>query len=122
MAGYANNYIASVPFRQDDLRLEGRIDDRFNDRTGMYLTYAYGNAFANQNSVLGLIGTSLDSHLRDDHASIGVTHDFGNSTTTDLRFTYSRYNDRIYPNSANLSASAVGISYANGTPISGGLP
>lgn len=120
--GYTNNYLSSVPFRQDDLRLEGRIDDRFNDHTGMYLTYAYGNAFVNQNSVLGLIGTSLDSHLLNDHASIGVNHDFGSSTTTDLRFTYSRYNDRIYPNSGSLSAAAVGISYANGTPISGPLP
>ncbi len=120
--GYTNNYLAAEPYRNDDLRFEGRIDDRFNDRTGMYLTYGYGNAFAAQNSVLGLIGTSLDSHLRDDHASIGVTHSFGASTTTDLRFTYSRYNDSIYPSSANLPAAAVGISYANGAAITGGLP
>jgi hypothetical protein len=120
--GYTNNYLAQVPYRDDDLRFEGRIDDRFNDRTGMYLTYAYGNSFMNQNSVLPVIGTSLDSRLRNDHASIGVTHTFGAGTTTDLRFTYSRYDNRIYPTAGMLPAAAVGFNYANGSPISGGLP
>ncbi len=120
--GITNNYLTSVPFRNDNLRFEGRIDDRFNDRTGMYLSYSYGNGFASQNSVLPIIGTSLDSHLRDDHASIGITHSFGSSTTTDLRFSYSRYNDNIYPTGTYLSAAAAGFTYSNGSPISGPIP
>jgi hypothetical protein len=111
-----------VPYRDDDLRFDGRIDDRFNDRTGMYLSYSYGNSFMNQDSILGLIGTSLDSHLVDNHASIGATHDFGNSLTTDLRLAYSRYNDLIYPSSNYLSAGGAGFAYTNGAPISGALP
>jgi hypothetical protein len=120
--GYTNNYLAQVPYRNDDLRFEGRIDDRFNDKTGMYLSYAYGNSFMNENSILPVIGQSLDSRLRNDHASIGVTHTFGDSTSMDLRLSYSRYNDRIYPTNATLPAAALGFSYSNGSPISGGLP
>jgi len=120
--GYINNYLSSVPFRNDDLRFSGRIDDRFNDRTGMYIRYSYGNAYANQNSVFGPIGNGGQARLRNDVASIGMTHSFGATTTTDLRLTYTRWNNRIYSSNANLPASAVGINYANGSPISGGIP
>jgi hypothetical protein len=120
--GYTNNYLYSTPFRNDDLRFEGRIDDRFNDRTGMYIRYFYGNAYANQDSFLGVIGNGAQARLRNDSASIGLNHSFGASTTTDLRFTYNRWNNRIYASGATLSGSAVGLSYANGNPISGALP
>jgi hypothetical protein len=119
--GYTDNYFASVPFRNDGLRFEGRIDDRFSDRTGMYIRYSYGNAFVNQNNVFGVIGNGGQAHLRNDSASIGVTHSIGATTTTDVRFTFNRWNNRIYAADASLPASAVGISYADGTPVSGNL-
>ena len=121
--GYIDNYFATTPFRNDDLRFEGRIDDRFNDRTAMYISYAYGNAYANQNSVFGVIGDSAQARLQNDSASIGVTHSIGASTTTDLRFTYNRWYNPIYNTSGILaSASAANISYNNGQPIAGTLP
>ncbi len=120
--GYTDNYFANVPFRNDDLRFEGRIDDRFNDRTGAYLNYSYGNAYVNQNSVLGMIGSGAQSRLRNDTASIGMTHSLSAATTTDLRLTFTRWNDRLYAAGGSLSAAAAGIAYANGSPISGGLP
>jgi len=119
--GYINNYLASVPFRNDNLRFEGRIDDRFNDRTGMYIRYSYGNAYANENSVFGVIGNGAQARLRNDMASIGFTHSMGATTTTDIRLTYDRWNNRIYNSGATLPAAAVGISYAGGTPVSGNL-
>ncbi len=119
--GYIDNYLTSVPYRNDNLRFEGRIDDRFNDRTGMYLRYSYGNAYVNQNSPYGVIGSGAQARLRNDNASLGVTHSLGASTTTDLRFTYNRWNNRIYNSDASLAAAAVGITYANGTPLSGNL-
>jgi hypothetical protein len=119
--GYIDNLITTTPFRNDNLRLEGRIDDRLNDRTGMYLSYAYGNAYANQNSVFGVIGNSAQAHLQNDAASIGVTHSFGATTTTDLRFTYNRWYNPIYGAGGILPAAAAGISYSNGQPISGSL-
>lgn len=120
--GVVNNYLSSTPFRNDDLRLEGRIDDRFTDRTGMFIRYFYGNAYANQDSFLGVIGNGEQSRLRNDSASIGVNHNFGASTTTDLRFTYNRWNDRIYPSSSSLYPGSAGIYYANGNPLLNGLP
>jgi len=120
--GYTDNYLANVPYRNDNLRFEGRIDDRFNDRTGMYISYSYGNAFVNQNDVFGPIGTSAQARLRNDVASVGLTHSFGATTTTDLRLSYNRWNNRIYNTGGLLSAGALGISYANGNPIAGNLP
>ncbi|HEY3841006.1 MAG TPA: TonB-dependent receptor [Bryobacteraceae bacterium] len=120
--GYIDNLITTTPFRNDDLRLEGRIDDRFNDRTGMYLSYAYGNAYANQGSPFGVIGNSAQARLRNDHASFGFTHSLGATTTTDVKFTYNRWYNPIYSDGGILSAAAAGISYANGQPISGTLP
>ena len=120
--GYVDNYLTNVPFRNDDLRFEGRIDDRFNDRTGMYLSYSYGNAYVTQNSAFGPLGQGAQAKLQNDVASIGVTHSFGATTTTDLRFTFDRWNNQIYGTNGILAASAAGISYANGAPISGTLP
>jgi hypothetical protein len=120
--GYVDNYFASTPFRNDDLRFEGRIDDRFNDRTGMYLSYSYGNAYANQDTVFGVIGNGAQSRVRNDVASIGANHSFGAATTTDLRLTYSRWDNRIYGEGGILAAAAAGISYSNGLPIAGTLP
>ena len=116
--GYVNNYLSSVPFRNDDLRFEGRIDDRFNDRTALYLNYSYGNAFVTQNSPLGVLGYNGQARLRNDVASIGVTHSFGPSTATELRVAYNRWNNRIYTAGSSLTGGMVGISYADGTPVS----
>lgn len=120
--GYVDNYLATTPYRNDDLRFEGRIDDRFSDRTGMYLSYSYGSAYVNQNTPFGPIGNGAQARLQNDVASIGMTHSFGATTTTDLRFTYDRWNNPIYGTAGILAASAAGFSYANGNPISGTLP
>jgi hypothetical protein len=119
--GFIDNYLTSVPYRNDNLRFEGRIDDRFNDRTGMYIRYSYGNAYANENSAFGVIGNGAQARLRNDMASIGFTHSLSTTTTTDVRLTFNRWNNRIYNADASLPGAAVGISYANGTPVPGGL-
>jgi len=118
--GLFDNYATNTPFRNHSNRADARIDQRFSDRTSMFLRYGFTNDGAYTSSPLGnIIGSGTRDRLLADNAAIDVTHQVTDNLLTDLRFGYNRYDQKL---GALGNASAI----TGGAPLIGinitGLP
>jgi hypothetical protein len=96
LPGLYNNYVSNTPFRNDDSKVDARIDQRFADRTSAFVRYGYSNDFAYQESPLGnIIGAGTRGRLVAQNAAIDLTHSFSPSLISDLRMGYNRYDQKV---------------------------
>jgi len=110
-AGFENNLFVNVPMRNDGNRGDFRLDHKMGDNTNLFLRWSYANFVTEEGSPLGILGGG-NGHLRNHNAMIGATHTFSSSTTTDLRFSYARYANRLN-SSAGVSPSSLGFTDPN---------
>jgi hypothetical protein len=129
LPGFADNYLANVPFRNHWNKADGRIDQHFSDRTSAFLRYGYTNNWAIQGSPLGdVIGAGSRDRLLAQNAIGDLAHEFSPAFITDFRFGYNRYSQKLFsaadqtalgglPGFSNFSNNLVGINIAGLSPI-----
>jgi hypothetical protein len=115
VSGVENNYYQNQNYYNDGNRLDVRLDDRFSDKSLLFLNYGLSYYDTRQSSILGPIDQAGgSSRLRGHNGLIGYTHAFGASTFTDVRAGFTRYSNPIYADASTYSGSAVGITGNNG--------
>jgi hypothetical protein len=130
LPGFANNLVSNQPFQTDYQRFDGRLDHRVGDHMNLFLRYGYSNDYQLLNSPLGpVIGDGTRDRVVAQNSSIGSIRDFGPHLTSELRFGYNRYDQKL-ASSANqdplgaalgLTGSFNGLGNLNipGVPIIG---
>ena len=107
--GFENNLLVNTPLRNDGHRGDVRLDHKAGDATNLFLRWSYANYNTEQSSPLGTLAGGT-AHLQNHNAMIGGTHSFSPATTADLRFSYTRWANKL--NSAlgtDLIASGLGF-------------
>jgi hypothetical protein len=96
LPGFNNNFISNVPFRNHGNKADGRIDHHFSDRTHALVRYGFTNYWAAESSpLLDVLGAGTRTRNLNHNAVLGLMHSFSPGVTTDLRFGYNRYDQRL---------------------------
>lgn len=96
LPGTFNNFQTNTPFRNNQEKADGRLDEHFNDRTSAFLRYGYTNDWAGQGSPYGSsLGIAATDRLIAQNAIGDVTHAFSGSLITDFRFGYNRWQQTL---------------------------
>jgi len=95
--GFSNNLVGSVPLLDDDHRMDGKIDHRFSERSTGFLRYGFTQASVDQGSLLGPVGSPLNSEFRGMNAVGSYTQIFTTNLLAEVRVGYDRYRNRITP-------------------------
>ncbi|HUB79779.1 MAG TPA: TonB-dependent receptor [Bryobacteraceae bacterium] len=96
LPGLVDNYASSLPFQNDYQKADARLDHRIGEHTNLFLGYGYSNDHALTESPIGpVIGSGTSDRLVAQNASIGATSDFGPHLTSELRFGYNRYDQKV---------------------------
>ena len=123
--GLVNNLAANVPYENDWHKADARIDAHFTENTHGFLRYGFSNLHSIDRSILGTIGASSASRLLNHEAVADIAHNFSSRLTTDFRFGYNRYRNRLRSGDAGLAAafglSALPSIQIDGMPAIGGL-
>ena len=114
--GLTNNLVGSVPLLDDNHRVDGKLDERFTEKTTGFLRFGYTDGSVNQGSLLGLAGSPLESGLRAMNAAGSLVQVFGTGVVGELRMGYDRYRNQISPwgNLYTLNGTIAG--FPNGVP------
>ncbi|WP_035957749.1 TonB-dependent receptor [Bryobacter aggregatus] len=116
--GFANNLIGGAGLREDQHRMDGKIDHRFSERSTGFLRYGFTQGDVNRGSQLGALGDAADAALRNHNAVISYTHSVTTNLAGELRLGYSRYRNAISPVnlSPNLAADLARFGFGGGLP------
>ncbi|MCU1335862.1 MAG: Cna domain protein [Bryobacterales bacterium] len=123
VAGFSNNLVGSVPLLDDDHRIDGKLDHRFSEKSTGFFRYGFTQASVNQGSLLGVVGSPLDSEFRGMNAVAGLTQVFTTNLLGEIRVGYDRYRNQIAP--WNSNSAGILSAFPNGVPtinISGFTP
>ena len=123
LPGFSNNLVGSVPLLDDDHRLDGKLDYRFSEKTTGFLRYGFTQASVDQGSLLGGVGSPLNSEFRGMNAVGSLTQIFTTDLLAEFRVGYDRYRNQIAP--WNLTGIPGLTGFPNGLPsinISGFSP
>jgi len=93
----ANNLVGSVPLLDDNHRMDGKIDHRFNERSTGFLRYGFTQASVNQGSILGVLGNPSEAAFRGMNGVASLTQIFNTNLLAEFRFGYDRYRNLITP-------------------------
>ena len=74
--GGSNNLVGSVRLLDDTHRLDGKLDHRFSEKSTGFLRYGFTESSVNQGSLLGPVGSPLDSEFRGMNAVGSITQIF----------------------------------------------
>ena len=117
LTGIENNYFTNQSVRNNGVRVDARLDQRFNDANLLFLRYGLSYYSTGEASALGAIGDAGGfSRLRAHDALAGFTHAFGATTFTDIRAGFTRYSNPIYAASSLGNAAAFGFAGSAGLP------
>jgi hypothetical protein len=126
--GFFNNYVSNVPYKNNDSKVDARLDQHFTDRTSAFVRWGYSNFWAYQDSPYGsVLGAGSSNRLLAQNALADVTHVFSPSLVTEVDFGYNRYDQKLntFGNQALLGDSLgvpltnnlIGINIAGLSPI-----
>ena len=123
LPGFSNNLVGAVPLLDDDHRLDGKLDHRFSEKSTGFLRYGFTQASVDQGSLLGAVGSPLNSEFRGMNAVGSLTQIFTTDVLAEFRVGYDRYRNLIAP----WNATGIGglSAFPNGLPsinISGFSP
>jgi len=117
LPGTSNNLVGSVPLLDDNHRVDGRIDERFSERTTGFLRYGFTQGSLNQGSLLGVLGNPVASEFRAMNAAASLSTVVLPSLMAEFRVGYDRYRNQLSPwgdfSSLNTLAS---VGFPNGLP------
>lgn len=123
--GLSNNLVGSVRLLDDTHRLDGKLDHRFSEKSTGFLRYGFTESSVNQGSLLGAVGSPLDSEFRGMNAVGSITQIFTTNLLAEFRVGYDRYRNRVTPwNDGSLGLTGLS-GFPNGLPsinISGFSP
>ena len=97
LAGSSNNLIGSTPLLDDNHRADGRIDQRFSERTTGFLRYGFTEGSLDQGSLLGALGNPVSSEFRAMTGSASITTVIRPSLVGEFRVGYDRYRNQLSP-------------------------
>uniref|UniRef100_Q022W3 Cna B domain protein n=1 Tax=Solibacter usitatus (strain Ellin6076) TaxID=234267 RepID=Q022W3_SOLUE len=95
--GFYNNLVGSVPLRDDNHRIDAKLDHRFSEKSTGFFRYGFTQDSVDQGSILGLAGSPLNAELRGINAVGSYTHVFSTNFLAEARFGYDRYRNQISP-------------------------
>src|SRR5262249_40059980 len=115
--GFADNFIAILPYANDWQKADGRLDAHFTDSTYGFLRYGFSNANATENSLFGQsLGLGSSARQVGQNAVIDVTHTFSPNLLGDARFAYNRFTLKQQPMGDETPiAAALGLTGAPNT-------
>ncbi len=123
LPGFANNLVGPVRLLDDDHRIDGKIDHRFSENSTGFLRYGFTEASVDQGSLLGAVGSPLESGFRGMNAVGSLSQIFTTSLVAEFRMGYDRYRNLITP--WNAPTAGLIPAFRNGLPsvnISGFSP
>jgi len=97
LAGNANNFVGTSMLREDQHRMDGKIDHRFSERSTGFFRYGFTHGSVDRASILGALGDGAQSGLRNHNAVASFTHSISNTLAAEFRVGYSRYRNEITP-------------------------
>jgi len=117
-SGFSNNLVGTTRSREDNHRVDGKVDYRFTDKTTGFLRYGYTPAYIERGSLLGLLGDAGSANMRNHSAVASVTQEFGVNLLAEFRFGYQRYRNRIAPlgDFSTLDQQLGQLGFTNGLP------
>ncbi|HEY3742222.1 MAG TPA: TonB-dependent receptor, partial [Bryobacteraceae bacterium] len=117
LPGTSNNLIGSVPLRDDNHRMDGRIDERFSEKTTGFIRYGFTEGSLDQGSLLGALGNPVSSEFRAMNGVASISVVALPSLVGEFRVGYDRYRNQLSPwgDFSSLSSLA-GLGFANGLP------
>jgi len=95
--GYYNNLVGSVPLLDDNHRIDAKLDHRFSEKSTGFFRYGFTQGSVDQGSLLGSVGSPLNSELRGMNAVGSYTHLFSTNFMAELRMGYGRYRNQVSP-------------------------
>lgn len=123
LPGFTNNLVGPVRLLDDDHRIDGKIDHRFSENSTGFLRYGFTEASVDQGSLLGAIGSPLESGFRGMNAVGSLSQIFTTNLLAEFRMGYDRYRNLITP--WNAPTAGLIPAFRNGFPsinISGFSP
>ncbi|MEO8593891.1 MAG: TonB-dependent receptor [Candidatus Solibacter sp.] len=114
-SGYYNNLVGSVPLLDDNHRLDGKLDHRFSEKSTGFFRYGFTQDSVDQGSLLGLVGSPLNSEFRGMTAVGSYSHVFTTNFLMEARMGYGRYRNHILP-WGDFSALSNIAAFSNGFP------
>jgi hypothetical protein len=107
--------VGPIRLLDDNHRIDGKIDERFSEKSTGFLRYGYSQASVDQGSLLGPLGAPLNAEFRAMNAVGSVTHIFTKNFLAELRLGYDRYRNRIAPWDLALPGNFT-TAFPNGVP------
>jgi len=116
--GDANNLVGAAMLREDQHRMDGKIDHRFSEKSTGFFRYGFTHGGVDQGSQLGALGNAAQAALRNHNAVASLTQSFSNSLAAEFRVGYSRYRNAITPSPVNgsLNSDLSAIGFDRGLP------
>lgn len=111
--GDSNNLVGTAMLREDQHRMDGKIDHRFSEKSTGFFRYGFTHGGVDQGSQLRSLGNGAQAALRNHNAVASLTQSFSNSLAAEFRLGYSRYRNAITPENPagflNSDLSAIGF-------------
>lgn len=101
--GSANNLVGSGMLRDDQHRMDGKIDHRFSEKSTGFFRYGFTTDSVNRLSQLGALGNSADAEMRNHSAVASFTQGIGQTGIMEARVGFSRYRNAISPSTGLTS-------------------
>ncbi len=116
--GSANNLVGSGMLREDQHRMDGKIDHRFSEKSTGFFRYGFTHGGVDQGSQLGALGNGAQAAMRNHNAVASLTQSFSNSLAAEFRVGYSRFRNAILPMDVggNLGSDLASLGFAQGLP------
>jgi len=97
LPGFSNNLVGSVRMLNDTHRMDGKLDHRFSEKSTGFFRYGFTEASVDQGSLLGVVGSPLNSEFRGMNAVGSLTHVFTTNLLAEIRMGYDRYRNQVSP-------------------------
>ncbi len=116
--GDANNLVGSAMLREDQHRMDGKVDHRFSEKSTGFFRYGFTHGSVDQGSQLGALGNAAQAGLRNHNAVASLTQSFSNSLAAEFRLGYSRYRNEITPTALDgtINSDLSAIGFTQGLP------
>jgi hypothetical protein len=95
--GAANNLVGAAMLREDQHRMDGKIDHRFSEKSTGFFRYGFTHGGVDRGSQLGLLGNAASAAMRNHNAVASLTQSFSNSVAAEFRLGYSRFRNAVTP-------------------------
>lgn len=116
--GLTNNLIGNRGMREDDHRVDAKVDHRFNDWNTGFFRYGFTQADLSRGSVLGPLGDAANAALRNHSAVASLTQSYSPTFLGEYRVGFNRYRNLITAGNQNtaLNNTLAGLGFNNGLP------